>query len=91
MIASQRSGSSEKVLGPGCSRRSKGSRMDATQTMAFGDYLNDLELLDAAAYSFAMDNAHPEVRARARYVAPANTRNGVARTIASVLGIALTA
>lgn len=63
----------------------------AEQTMAFGDYLNDLELLDAAVYSFAMDNAHPEVRARARYVAPANTRNGVARTIASVLGIALTA
>ena len=29
------------------------------QTMVFGDYLNDLEMMDAAAYSFAMGNACP--------------------------------
>ena len=29
------------------------------QTMVFGDYLNDLEMMDAAAYSFAMGNAYP--------------------------------
>ncbi|WP_426593324.1 Cof-type HAD-IIB family hydrolase [Cellulomonas sp. McL0617] len=57
------------------------------QTMAFGDYFNDVGLLDAAEWSFAMDNAHPEVRAHARFVAPANTANGVVRTIRSVLGI----
>lgn len=57
------------------------------QTMAFGDYLNDRELLDAAAWSYAMANAHPEVRARARFVAPGNDENGVVRTIAAVLGI----
>lgn len=57
------------------------------QTMAFGDYFNDVGLLDAAAWSFAMDNAHPEVRAHARFVAPANTANGVVRTIRSVLGL----
>ena len=57
------------------------------QTMAFGDYFNDVGLLDAAQWSFAMDNAHPEVRAHARYVAPANTANGVVRTIRSVLGL----
>lgn len=56
-------------------------------TMTFGDYLNDLGLLAAADWSFAMDNAHPEVRERARFVAPANTRNGVVRTITSVLGL----
>lgn len=59
------------------------------QTMAFGDYLNDLELLDAADWSFAMANAHPEVRERARFVAPGNGENGVVRTIAAVLGIAV--
>jgi Cof subfamily protein (haloacid dehalogenase superfamily) len=59
------------------------------QTMAFGDYLNDAGLLDAAHWSFAMDNAHPDVRARARYVAPANSRNGVVRTIAAALGMTL--
>jgi len=55
------------------------------QTMAFGDYLNDLQMLDAADYSFAMSNAHPDVLARARYVAPSNADDGVVRTLRSVL------
>ncbi|WP_407341960.1 Cof-type HAD-IIB family hydrolase [Pengzhenrongella phosphoraccumulans] len=59
----------------------------AAQTMVFGDFLNDLEMMDAAEFSFAMGNAHPALRARARYVAPHNTDNGVLRTIASVLKI----
>jgi Cof subfamily protein (haloacid dehalogenase superfamily) len=57
------------------------------QTMVFGDFLNDLEMMDSAEYSFAMDNAHPLLRERARYVAPANSDNGVVRTIAAVLDI----
>ncbi|RMI12489.1 HAD family hydrolase [Cellulomonas triticagri] len=61
------------------------------QTMAFGDYLNDAGMLDAAAFSCAMDNAHPDVRARARYVVPANSRNGVVRTLAATLGVDLPA
>jgi Cof subfamily protein (haloacid dehalogenase superfamily) len=59
------------------------------QTMVFGDFLNDLEMMDTADYSFAMDNAHPLLRARARFVAPANSDNGVVRTIAAVLGISV--
>lgn len=58
------------------------------QTMVFGDFLNDLEMMDAAEYSFAMDNAHPVLRERARYIAPSNSENGVVRTISSVLGLA---
>ncbi len=57
------------------------------QTMVFGDFLNDLEMMDEATYSFAMANAHPELAARARYRAPGNTDNGVVRTIAHVLGL----
>ncbi|MCW7941212.1 HAD family hydrolase [Streptomyces hygroscopicus] len=57
------------------------------QTMVFGDYLNDLEMLDTAEWSFAMTNAHPEVIRRARYLAPPNTENGVLRTIIRVLGL----
>ncbi len=56
------------------------------QTMVFGDFLNDLEMMDAAEYSFAMDNAHPLLRERARYLAPPNNDNGVVRTISAVLG-----
>ncbi|MFJ9815013.1 Cof-type HAD-IIB family hydrolase [Streptomyces sp. NPDC101151] len=59
------------------------------QTMVFGDYLNDLEMLDAADWSFAMSNAHPEVKRRARHLAPSNNDNGVLRTVARVLGIPL--
>lgn len=57
------------------------------QTVVFGDYLNDLEMLDAAELSFAMANAHPDVLARARYEAPANTDNGVVRTLVEVFGL----
>ena len=64
-------------------------RFDITpaQTMVFGDFLNDVEMMDAAEYSFAMDNAHPDLRRRARYVAPPNRENGVVRTISAVLGL----
>lgn len=57
------------------------------QTMVFGDYLNDLEMLDAAEWSFAMANAHPDVIHRARHVAPSNNDNGVLRTITRLLSL----
>jgi Cof subfamily protein (haloacid dehalogenase superfamily) len=57
------------------------------QTMVFGDFLNDLEMMDAATYSFAMANAHPLLKERANWVAPANNANGVVRTIRTVLGL----
>ncbi|MFT8395365.1 Cof-type HAD-IIB family hydrolase [Propionibacterium sp.] len=55
------------------------------QTAAFGDYLNDAEMLDAAGLSFAVANAHPEVKARARAIVPANTEYGVITTIEELL------
>jgi Cof subfamily protein (haloacid dehalogenase superfamily) len=57
------------------------------QTMAFGDFLNDVEMMTAATYSFAMANAHPLLKERASWVAPANNANGVVRTIRAVLGL----
>ncbi|WP_317618922.1 Cof-type HAD-IIB family hydrolase [Cellulomonas palmilytica] len=51
------------------------------QTMAFGDYFNDLGMLAAAGWSFAMANGHPDVRAAARFVAPSNDDDGVVRTL----------
>jgi Cof subfamily protein (haloacid dehalogenase superfamily) len=55
------------------------------QTMAFGDYLNDAELLDAAGHSYAMANAHPIIRARARHQAASNTDEGVISSILEAL------
>ncbi|TQM64134.1 HAD family hydrolase [Humibacillus xanthopallidus] len=59
----------------------------AAQTMAFGDYLNDLEMLGAAEHSYAMANAHPAVVEAARHVAPANTDDGVLRTLREVFAL----
>jgi Cof subfamily protein (haloacid dehalogenase superfamily) len=59
----------------------------AAQTMAFGDYLNDLEMLQAAEHSYAMANAHPTVLRAARHVAPANTDDGVLRTLRDVFDL----
>ena len=55
------------------------------QVMAFGDYWNDAEMLEWAGESFAMENAVPEIRARAKYIAPSNAEDGVARTIEELL------
>jgi Cof subfamily protein (haloacid dehalogenase superfamily) len=56
------------------------------QTAAFGDYLNDLEMLDAAGLSYAVANAHPEVRARARFIAPSNVDQGVITVLSHLIG-----
>ncbi|MEV1061983.1 Cof-type HAD-IIB family hydrolase [Streptomyces sp. NPDC050263] len=60
------------------------------QTLVFGDYLNDLEMLDAAEWSFAMAGAHPEVVRRARHLAPSNNDNGVLRTVVRLLELPVT-
>lgn len=56
------------------------------RTVVFADYLNDLEMLDAAAWSFAMANGHPAVRERARYLAPSNDEHGVVTVLRRLLG-----
>ena len=55
------------------------------QTMAFGDYLNDVELLQKAHYSYAMANAHPEVKKVARFIAKSNDENGVVEVLSELL------
>lgn len=57
----------------------------AAQTVVFGDFLNDLEMLNHADLSFAMDNAHPTVRSRARYIAPTNEDHGVVTALSHLL------
>jgi len=56
------------------------------QTMVFGDYMNDLEMMEVAKYSYAMKNAHPGIIAAAAYVTTYDNNNeGVTRVINSVL------
>ncbi|NCO63471.1 MAG: HAD family hydrolase [Flavobacteriales bacterium] len=47
------------------------------ETMAFGDYNNDLEMLKLADYSFAMENAHPNVKNIANFETKSNDEFGV--------------
>lgn len=56
------------------------------QIAAFGDYLNDLELLQAAGTAWAMENAHPDVKAIAHHIAPPNTEAGVVTVLRDLLG-----
>ncbi len=52
------------------------------ETLVFGDYLNDLEMMQVAKHSYAMKNAHPEIIQASNFVTSYdNNENGVLRTI----------
>lgn len=55
------------------------------ETMAFGDQLNDLEMLERAYYSFAVANAREEVRRAARFQADTNENDGVLKILKHLL------
>ena len=69
---------------------SKGTAMEAIQRqfglsrdqcMAFGDYMNDYEMLKKCGQSFAMGNATEEIKAIARYETDTNDRDGVMKVL----------
>ena len=51
------------------------------QIMAFGDSENDIEMLELAGISFAMENAEESVKRVATKVAPANSQAGVYKVL----------
>lgn len=51
------------------------------ETMAFGDQLNDLEMLGRAYYSYAIGNARPEIKKAARFQADTNVNDGVLKIL----------
>lgn len=52
------------------------------ETLVFGDYLNDLEMMQNAHHSYAMKNAHPEILKISKFVTKLdNNENGVLETI----------
>lgn len=80
------------IMNPGVN---KGSAVEAVQrdlgvtadqTAIFGDFLNDLEMMPMAKWSFAMANGHPNIVKASNYVAPPNTENGVITVLAALLG-----
>ncbi|MCJ8154386.1 Cof-type HAD-IIB family hydrolase [Chryseobacterium sp. SSA4.19] len=57
------------------------------QTMAFGDYMNDIEMLKNSRYSYAMKNAHPSVKEAASFEACTNDNFGVLKIIKDYLDL----
>lgn len=51
------------------------------ETMAFGDYFNDIQLLQSAYHSYAMENAPDGVKQYGRFVAESNDEDGVLKVI----------
>ena len=48
---------------------------------AFGDFMNDAEMMSSVYYSFAMENAHPKIKELARYQTASNKEHGVLQGI----------
>ena len=57
----------------------------ASETLVFGDYNNDLEMLAMADYSFAMANAHPNIVKAANYQTKSNDEYGVELVLQQLL------
>lgn len=51
------------------------------ECMAFGDYLNDAELLKSCGESYCMANGHPDLKALAKHIADSNDNNGVMKIL----------
>lgn len=69
---------------------SKGSALGAlreklgvsgAETMVFGDYFNDVDMLRLAEHSFCMENGHEDVKKMCAHIAPDNNHGGVTRCI----------
>ena len=63
------------------------AKMDMTgdDLIAFGYGGNDIPMLDFAKYSYAMANGMDKVKKHAKFIAPANTENGVFRVLQKYL------
>ena len=60
-------------------------QVQSHEIMVFGDYNNDLEMLELSEYSFAMANAHPNVLKTAKYQTSSNNDFGVERILEQLL------
>ena len=55
------------------------------QTMVFGDYFNDVEMMEQAHFSYAMANAHPDIIKKANYKTGSNSELGVEMVLNELL------
>ena len=60
-------------------------KVDASECMAFGDGLNDLEMFDLVGYAVAMGDAKPELIARADFVTGTIEEHGIQAVVKHLL------
>lgn len=78
---------STPISNKGAALRFLQKKMNITseETLVFGDYLNDLEMLNAAYFSYAMKNAHPDIIEAANFMTASNDDLGVEKIISEVI------
>lgn len=59
--------------------------LSSQETLVFGDYNNDIGMIELADLSFAMENAHPNVKKVAKYLTKSNAEEGVEDIIDQLL------
>jgi len=59
--------------------------INKSETIAFGDNYNDVEMLDAVGVSYAMRNAEEFVKGKSSYVIGSNDENAVVETLKSII------
>lgn len=80
-----------EILGEGVTKQSGLQRLcelegiDASEVMAFGDWINDIEMLQWAGVGIAVADAHPDVIAIADRTTLSNDADGVAVVLAELL------
>ncbi|GCF93354.1 haloacid dehalogenase [Enterococcus florum] len=57
------------------------NQIDVSEVMAFGDHLNDLEMLEGVGIGVAMGNAEQETKDRADYVTDTNENDGIYKAL----------
>lgn len=57
------------------------------ETMVFGDFNNDIEMLERADFSFAMVNAGQDIHDVSNYVAPSNNEAGVLTVVRALFNL----
>lgn len=57
------------------------------ECMAFGDFMNDYEMMQVCEHSYAMANAHPKLKEICKYETKSNNENGVIVAIDKYFGL----
>lgn len=63
----------------------KERQLSADEVLIFGDFNNDIEMMQLSDFSFAMANAHPNVKNVAKYETKSNDEFGVERVLEQLL------